>query len=106
MPERPPQPKPRRLKSNDEKQQVAERRAVREREGEASRPYHQFVYQISKERERIQDESANEEGTDAADINTRAYEDVKNTWTKRGIWNGRWGILPGCRGNMNGPLRR
>ena len=52
----------------------------------AARPYHQFVYQISKERERIQEESENGEGADAADINTMAYKNVKNTW------NGRWGI--------------
>ncbi|MCJ1479185.1 hypothetical protein MMC13_007869 [Lambiella insularis] len=90
-----PQPKPRRPKSDDEKRRIAERRAVRDREREASRPYYQFVYQISKEREKIQEESANWEGADAAHINTRAYENVKNTWTKRGIWNGRWGILPG-----------
>ncbi|PVH71019.1 hypothetical protein DL98DRAFT_118056 [Cadophora sp. DSE1049] len=101
---KPPPPKPRRPKSNDEKQQVAERRAVREREREASRPYHQFVYQISKERERIQDESANGEGADAADINTRAYENVKHTWTKRGIWNERWGILPGISWKHEEPL--
>lgn len=101
---KPPPPKPRRPKSDNEKQRIAERRAVREREREASRPYHQFVYQISKERERIQDESANGEGTDAADINTRAYENVKNTWTKRGIWNGRWGILPGMSWKHEGPL--
>lgn len=104
MPQKPPQPNPRRSKSNDEKQRVAERRAVREREREASRPYHQFAYQISKERERIQDESASGEGTDAADINTRAYENVKNTWIKRGIWNGRWGILPGMSWKHEWPL--
>ncbi|KAH8587523.1 hypothetical protein B0O99DRAFT_694404 [Bisporella sp. PMI_857] len=101
---KPPPPKPRRPKSDNEKQRIAERRAVREREREASRPYHQFVYQISKERQRIQDESANGEGTDAADINTRAYENVKNTWTKRGIWNGRWGILPGMSWKHEEPL--
>jgi hypothetical protein len=61
---------------------------------------------MSKERERIQDESANGEGTDAADINTRAYDNIKNTWAKRGIWNRRWVYYLGCRGSMNGPLRR
>ena len=50
IPQKQPQPKPRRPKSNDEKQRAAERRAVREREREASRPDHQFVYQIWKER--------------------------------------------------------
>ncbi|KAG8421399.1 hypothetical protein J3459_007536 [Metarhizium acridum] len=90
-----PQPKPRRPKSDDEKRRIAERRVIREREREASRPYHQFVYQISKERERIQQESENGEDANAADINTRAYENVKTTWTRRGIWNRKWGILPG-----------
>lgn len=36
-----------------------------------------YVYQISKEHERIQEESANREG--AIDINTRVYKNVKNT---------------------------
>ncbi|PVH70380.1 hypothetical protein DL98DRAFT_619623 [Cadophora sp. DSE1049] len=85
-----PQRKPRRPKSDDERRRIAERRVVREREREASPPYHQFVYQISKERKRIQEESTNGEGADAADINTRAYENVKNRWTKPGIWNKRW----------------
>jgi hypothetical protein len=90
-----PQPKPRRPKSDDEKRRIAERRVVQDREREASRPYHQFVYQISTERERIQEESRSREGADTTDINTRAYENVKNTWAKRGIWNKRWGVLPG-----------
>jgi hypothetical protein len=101
---KPPQQNPRRAKSDNEKRWIEERRAVRERQREASHPYHQFVYQISKERERIQDESANEEGADAADINTRSYENIKNTWTKRGIWNGRWGILPGMSWKHEVPL--
>jgi hypothetical protein len=99
-----PQPKPRRPKSDEEKRRITERRVVREREREASRPYHQFVYQVSKERKRIQGESANGEGADAADINTRAYEIVKNTWTKRGIWKTRWGVLPGMSWKYKQPF--
>ncbi|KAI9861236.1 MAG: hypothetical protein M1813_005409 [Trichoglossum hirsutum] len=78
------QPKPRKPKSDDEKRRIAERRVIRERE-------------------RIQ-ESENGEDADAADINTRAYENVKNTWAKRGIWNGRWGILPGMSWKHEEPL--
>jgi hypothetical protein len=89
IPQKQLQPKPRQPKSDVEKRRIAEQRVVQEREREASRPYHQFVYQISKERARIQEESANGEGADAADINTRAYKNVKNIWTKRGIWNRR-----------------
>jgi hypothetical protein len=104
-PQKLPQPNPRRPKSDNGKRRIAQRRAVREHEREASRPYFQFVYQISKERERVQeDESANGEGADAADINMRAYENVKNTWMKRGIWNGRWGILPGMSWKHERPL--
>ena len=62
------------------------------------------MYQISKERERIQEESTNGEGAYAADINTRAYENVKNTWTKRRIWNGRWGTLPGMSWKHEEPI--
>jgi hypothetical protein len=85
----PPRPK-RKPKSDEEKRRIAERCVARqrgqEREREASRPYHQFIYQISKERERIEKESSSVEGTETADINTKAYENVKNTWIKRGIW--------------------
>ena len=90
-----PQPKSRRVKSDDEKRRTAEARVIQEREREASRPYHQFLYQISRERERIQKESADTEGPDAADINTVAYENVKNAWTKQKTWISKWGVLPG-----------
>lgn len=54
----------------------------------------------------FQEESENVEGTDAANIKKKAYENVKNTWTKRGIWNGRWGILvlPGMSWEHEEPL--
>ncbi|KAH8727585.1 hypothetical protein GQ44DRAFT_90893 [Phaeosphaeriaceae sp. PMI808] len=99
-----PPPKPRQAKSDSEKRRIAERRAVLEREREASRPYHRFVYQISKERERIQSKSANGENADAADINTMAYENIKNTWTMRGSWNRKWGILPGMSWKHERPV--
>jgi hypothetical protein len=100
------EPKPRRLKSDKAKRQIEERRVIREREREASRPYHQFVYQISNERERIQYQLRSVEGggMSNADINTTAYQNVKNTWTKRGIWNERWGILPGMLWKHEEPL--
>ncbi|KID85222.1 hypothetical protein MGU_07644 [Metarhizium guizhouense ARSEF 977] len=118
-----------------------ERRRIREREREASRPYHQFVYQVSKERELILDEMNPPEAPDFSylnqwpptlhqaalhggegrqrtltepnveysvstppDINTTAYERVKNTWVRRGIWNKKWGILPGMSWKHEQPL--
>lgn len=100
------QAKSRRPKRDNERRRIAERRIVRERDREASRPYHQFVFQISKERERIGHESRDAEGSSVADINTRAYENVKNTWTKRGIWYMQWGILPGMSWMHEVPLEQ
>ncbi|KAI9889119.1 MAG: hypothetical protein M1814_005780 [Vezdaea aestivalis] len=99
-------PKLKQPQSREERQRAAERRAIREREREASRPFYQFVYQISKDRERIQEESRVEEATvsDSADINTMAYENVKSTWTERGIWNTKWGILPGMSWKHEQPI--
>jgi hypothetical protein len=74
---------------------MAEQGVVREREREATRPYHQFIYQVSKERERIDKSSTSIERRWTANVNTRAYESIKETWIERGIWNPRWGILPG-----------
>jgi len=98
-------PKPRRPKSDEEVRKMAELRARREREREASRPFHQFFYQVLKESERIKDESGSWEAVAApADINTRAYENIKNTWIKRKIWNSKWGILPGMSWRHEDPL--
>ncbi|KJZ72677.1 hypothetical protein HIM_07869 [Hirsutella minnesotensis 3608] len=97
--------KPRRP-SDDTLRLIAERRAICEREREASRPFYQFIYQVSKERERMQDESRSEGpvAADSVDINTKAYENVKNIWIKRQIWNRKWGILPGMCWKHEQPL--
>ncbi|KAI9163549.1 hypothetical protein HJFPF1_05166 [Paramyrothecium foliicola] len=98
--------KTRRPKGDEEMKRIAERRTVRTPAREASRPYYQFCHQVSKTRERIQDESRVEgDPTDeSVDINTKAYEHVKNTWIKRGIWNDKWGILPGMSWKHEHPL--
>ncbi|KAI0483462.1 hypothetical protein F4859DRAFT_399822 [Xylaria cf. heliscus] len=71
--------------------------ALRRREREASRPFYQFNYQVSKERERIQQKLRFHGDTivDPADINSTAYSSVRKTWMDRGIWDKTWGVLPG-----------
>ncbi|KAI4124705.1 MAG: hypothetical protein LQ347_005630 [Umbilicaria vellea] len=98
--------KPRRPKSDKEMNRIAERRVLREREREASRPYHQFVFQVSKERARSENASKSADHSSVADINTRAYEHIKNTWIKRGIWDRKWGILPGMSWKHEEPLEQ
>ncbi|KID83907.1 hypothetical protein MGU_08879 [Metarhizium guizhouense ARSEF 977] len=99
-------PKQARPKKDQEFRQRAERHAVWEHGCDASRPFNQFVYQISKERERIQGESATGKmaATASIDIYTKAYEDVKNIWVERGIWDARWGILPGMSWKHERPI--
>ncbi|KAG5980142.1 hypothetical protein E4U55_004365 [Claviceps digitariae] len=104
----PPPPKLEQPKTEEDLRRTADRRAVRERQREASRPYHQFVFQVSKEREKLmqQESESGQDPTTAttASINTRAYDNVKRTWTKRGIWYSKWGILPGMSWKHEGPV--
>ena len=67
------------------------------RNTDASRPFYQFIHQISKEREWMQGPTARQDdlACPSADVNTRAYENVKASWIKRGIWKKEWGIMPG-----------
>jgi len=90
----PPQPKLRRPKSDEERRRIAERRAVRERERDASRPFYQFIYQMSKDREQILVELGNR-GIIPTDINTMAYHRRKKKWQAWHIWYRKWDIMPG-----------
>lgn len=65
------------------------------RNPEASRPYHQFRYQVSKEHDWIKDEVDHKSPEKAVDLDVMAYESVKNNWIEDGIWNPKWGKFPG-----------
>ncbi|KAL8988230.1 MAG: hypothetical protein Q9169_008590, partial [Polycauliona sp. 2 TL-2023] len=68
-----------------------------ERHCEASRPIHQFLYQLARERDLIRGErTVNTDASSAPlDINTRAYENVKSAWIHNHVWDHEWGIMPG-----------
>ncbi|KAI0156867.1 hypothetical protein GGR57DRAFT_501255 [Xylariaceae sp. FL1272] len=72
-------------------------RVAEERERQASRPLHQFIYHVSRKREHMQELQIAGQApvSPEFDINTRAYNEVKSIWIKRGIWDAKWGILPG-----------
>ncbi|KAG5977505.1 hypothetical protein E4U55_006748 [Claviceps digitariae] len=40
----------------------------------------------------------------ATDINTTAYQSVKDNWSARGLWNKKWGLLPGMTWKHEHPL--
>ncbi|KAI0157980.1 hypothetical protein GGR52DRAFT_586762 [Hypoxylon sp. FL1284] len=66
-------------------------------ERQASRPLHQFFYQVTLASEQIQHELRMKGVSNYApgNINSRAYRRVKETWVRRGIWDAKWIILPG-----------
>ncbi|KAK7960787.1 hypothetical protein PG988_012001 [Apiospora saccharicola] len=90
------------------------------RHRDASRPCHQFRYQVDKVRDRILDEwrqsvVEKESETDddttntrvtlpPAQIDTQAYQRVRKTWMRRRIWDKQWEVLPGQHWRHERPL--
>lgn len=78
-----------------ERGDLAYRQARRKKAREASRPFHQFNYELLRERDRLLRDSNIDSDFAPPDINTQAYHRVKDEWIERGVWNERWGDLPG-----------
>lgn len=81
------------MKSQPERENTLRGSNVRERKREASRPIHQFMFQVHCERHKRWPTGVNR----PADAHTIAYETVKQTWMQRGIWDDGWGVLPGMQ---------
>ncbi|KAF5127074.1 hypothetical protein E5D57_008002 [Metarhizium anisopliae] len=92
---KPPKPRPRIRYIQTEQGQRRYIPSPTVRNPEASRPYNQFLYQISKECEWIKDEIIYRAPGTSVDIDTMAYQSVKDMWIEDGIWNPKWGELPG-----------
>lgn len=137
-------------KRTEELQPTVDQKLVQRCEREASRPFYQFLFQVSEQRDLIESECrpsddsaenhvashrvlegpihhraaldawantrrASEElhcqrtsdsppPSPSPDINTIAYNRVKDTWVKRRIWNDKWGVLPGMTWKHEQPL--
>jgi hypothetical protein len=61
---------------------------------DASRPYFQFLFQVSRERKWIRDGHPSD---DVEKINELAYECVKEMWVRDKIWDTNWGKYPGMK---------
>lgn len=61
----------------------------------ASRPYHQFIYQVSREELWIRDQLKFEQLPGCVDVSAKAYESVKAFWIEQRIWDSNWTLLPG-----------
>ncbi|OTB01970.1 hypothetical protein M426DRAFT_265263 [Hypoxylon sp. CI-4A] len=67
------------------------------RKHEASRPIHQFHYQMQLEVSRLTGPDIGAEGLSQTpeNLNTQAYDAVRLRWRERRIWDEEWGTLPG-----------
>ncbi|KAI4228911.1 MAG: hypothetical protein L6R40_008095 [Gallowayella cf. fulva] len=76
---------------------TAEQQAKLEHDREASRPFHQFLWQLNRERDLIRGEPTIQKAAASAslDINTKAYDNIKALWVQAGIWDPEWGVMPG-----------
>lgn len=74
------------------------------RNPEASRPYDQFMAQISHEREWIKDEMDYTAPGSVIDLDAMAYESVKNNWIEDGVWRPEWDDQPGRTWQHEEPL--
>lgn len=79
----------------------------RTRNSEGSCPYRQFLYQIVKEREWIKDEMNFQIQFRPynVDLDSMAYETVKNNWIEDRIWKPEWNELPGSTWAHEDPLQ-
>ncbi|CAI7642263.1 unnamed protein product [Penicillium bialowiezense] len=88
-------------------QEAAERPAKQKHNHDASRPFQQFIHQLSKQCEQT---LANawlwpDKDVDEPCINTTAYETVRHLWEKRLIWNEEWGTMPGRKWKHEEPFQ-
>jgi len=60
-----------------------------------SRPFHQFIHQLLKVHDQMENDARYWEGKIPVDIMTRAAKAVKEGWTKQDIWTKGWGSYPG-----------
>ncbi|KAI0449025.1 hypothetical protein F5B21DRAFT_75864 [Xylaria acuta] len=83
-----------------------EERRCMERRRKASRPIAQLQYQVGKACERlvVKYQATPSITQEPADIGTLAYNEVKERWVKRGMWNPAWGVLPGRRWKHENPF--
>ena len=73
----------------------ASKPAASGRDPSASRPYHQFLYQVRKEARWLRDEFLYQRRLGRMDVEALAHQNIKNIWMEDKIWNPKWDELPG-----------
>jgi hypothetical protein len=83
-------------RSQGHRKEAAAAAAAYRLDPDASRPYFQFLFYVSRERKRVwHDHPCLHPIHEANEINRIAYEGVKRRWVKNNLWDGKWGKYPG-----------
>ena len=80
--------------SKNEYQEVVQA-AVNFQNTQLSRPCYQFVYQFCEERQWIKMGLSNQTEDPHANVDTKAYANLKSRWIRDGIWDEDWTLIPG-----------
>ena len=72
---------------------------------QSSRPCYQFVHQFCKERQWIKLGFSKHDQDQHANLDTRAYKDLKSHWIRDGIWDDNWTLIPGVSWKHERPLK-
>ena len=78
----------------EEEYQEIVRCAIGFQNRQSSRPCYQFIYQFDKEREWIKMGLSTQHQDQHANIDMRAYENLKSRWIRDGIWDDDWALIP------------
>ena len=79
----------------EEEYQEIVRCAIGFQDRQSSRPCYQFIYQFDKEREWIKMGLSTQHQDQHANIDMRAYENLKSRWIRDCIWDDDWALIPG-----------
>lgn len=74
---------------------IGKTEALKEYRSKTPRPIQQFIYQLSKEAERIKSEDPCRSEISSDDTYSVAYQIVRRIWDSQKAWNKHWLILPG-----------
>lgn len=62
---------------------------------QSSRPCYQFIHQFCEQRQWIKMGFSKHDQDQHANLDTRAYKELKSRWIRDGIWDDDWTLIPG-----------
>ena len=92
----------RRRKKQSTETDMQRKRAQRAKERAVTRPFAQFLSQLSFVVEELYESDPSNQPMDAA---SQVYQQLREQWEQAKIWDERWGAIPGMRWMHEGPVQ-